>query len=177
MPTGQRRASGIESLRAIPWIFAWTQIRLLLPSWLGVGAALGKIKNTTELAAMRKDWYFFRSFIDLIEMVLIKTDATIAAYYDEALVPAEFKDVGRLIQTELRETVQNVLRLSGTESLVAYDPNLQREIRYRSIWLNPLNTLQVEYLKRLRADGENESLRRGLLLTINGIAAGLKNTG
>ena len=181
VPTGsrpdRRRAGGIESLRAIPWIFAWTQIRLLLPSWLGVGAALGKIKDSTELGAMRRDWYFFRSFIDLIEMVLIKTDATIAAYYDDALVPADLKDVGRLIQAELRETMQNVLRLSGTEALVAYDANLQREIRYRSIWLDPLNTLQVEYLKRLRADGENESLRRGLLLTINGIAAGLKNTG
>lgn len=173
----RRRAGGIESLRAIPWIFAWTQIRLLLPSWLGVGAALGKIENTAELAAMRRNWYFFRSFVDLIEMVLIKADATIAAYYDEALVPAEFKDVGRLIQAELRDTIQNVLRVSGTEALVAYDENLQREIRYRSIWLDPLNTLQVEYLKRLRADGENESLRRGLLLTINGIAAGLKNTG
>ena len=173
----RRRDGGIESLRAIPWIFAWTQIRLLLPSWLGVGAALSQIGHTPELAAMRKNWYFFRSFIDLIEMVLIKTDATIASHYDETLVPTDLKDVGRFIQSELQHTIRSVLGLSGTDTLIAYDANLRREIRYRSIWLDPLNTLQVEFLRRLRADGENESLRRGLLLTINGIAAGLKNTG
>lgn len=173
----KRRAGGLESLRAIPWIFAWTQTRSLLPSWLGVGDALQKITETGELHTMRRDWYFFRSFVDLIEMVLIKTDARISGYYDASLVPPELTAIGNEIQEKLKDTMKRILRLSNTDALVAYDHNLQREIRYRSVWLNPLNILQVEFLKKLRADGENEALRRGLLLTINGVAAGLKNTG
>ncbi len=173
----KRRAGGIESLRAIPWIFAWTQTRVLLPSWLGVGEALEKIGNKGELHTMRRDWYFFRSFVDLIEMVLTKTDARIASYYDTALVPEGLAVIGAEIQEKLRDTTKRILHLSNTDALVAYDHNLQREIRFRAIWLNPLNILQVAFLKRLRENSENEALRRGLLLTINGIAAGLKNTG
>lgn len=173
----KRRAGGLESLRAIPWIFAWTQTRSLLPSWLGVGDALEKIAESGELHTMRRDWYFFRSFVDLIEMVLIKTDARISGYYDASLVSPDLAAIGNEIQEKLKATTKRILRLSNTDALVAYDHNLQREIRYRSVWLNPLNILQVEFLKKLRADSENEALRRGLLLTINGVAAGLKNTG
>ena len=173
----KRRAGGIESLRAIPWIFAWTQTRVLLPSWFGVGEALEKAAGAAELHTMRREWYFFRSFVDLIEMVLIKTDAQIAAYYDATLVPPALTAIGAEIQDKMKETTRSILRLSNTDALVAYDHNLQREIRFRAIWLNPLNLLQITFLKRLRADSENEALRRGLLLTINGIAAGLKNTG
>jgi phosphoenolpyruvate carboxylase len=173
----KRRAGGLESLRAIPWIFAWTQTRSLLPSWLGVGDALQKIADSGELHTMRRDWYFFRSFVDLIEMVLTKTDARISGHYDASLVPPPLAAIGNEIQEKLKDTMKRILHLSNTDALVAYDHNLQREIRYRSVWLNPLNILQVEFLKKLRADSENESLRRGLLLTINGVAAGLKNTG
>ncbi|MBN8221696.1 MAG: phosphoenolpyruvate carboxylase [Spirochaetes bacterium] len=173
----KRRAGGIESLRAIPWIFAWTQTRVLLPSWLGVGDALARLGEAGELHTMRHEWYFFRSFIDLIEMVLIKTDPRISLSYDAALVPEALGTVGEEIHEKLKETTKRVLRLSNTDALVAYDHNLQREIRYRSLWLNPLNLLQITFLKRLRENSENEALRRGLLLTINGVAAGLKNTG
>jgi phosphoenolpyruvate carboxylase len=173
-------APGIRSLRAIPWIFAWTQTRTLLPSWLGVGAALESMLNSSQsatLAQMRKDWFFFRSFMDLLEMVLTKTDGSISAYYHERLAPDHLAHIGVEIQERLEKTITSVMALAEGKSLVSYDRPLQREIDYRSVWLAPLNILQVEFLGRLRADTESEELRRGLLLTINGIAAGLKNTG
>jgi phosphoenolpyruvate carboxylase len=176
----RRRDGGIETLRAIPWIFAWTQTRFLLPSWLGVGAALSAITSETDramLIKMRREWYFFRSFIDLIEMVLIKSEPRIAQYYDATLTGDNLSSIGERIHAALQVTTEAVLQLSGEKQLVSYDTALQREIRFRSLWLNPLNLLQVEFLRRLRQTPENETLRRGLLLTINGIAAGLKNTG
>lgn len=176
----RRREGGIETLRAIPWIFAWTQARFLLPSWLGVGSALAAVTDAKELRLlekMRKDWYFFRSFIDLIEMVLIKTEARIAQHYDALLVNDTLRPIGQKIRNALEETKALVLRLSHEKELVSYDTNLQREIRFRSLWLNPLNLLQVEFLRKLRNAPDDEALRRGLLLTINGVAAGLKNTG
>lgn len=176
----RRKAGGIESLRAIPWIFAWTQTRFLLPSWLGVGTALAAITGAADralLEAMRRDWYFFRSFIDLIEMVLIKSEPRIAKYYDSALTGDSLGSVGDRIHAALRQTQEMVMQLTKEKELVSYDTNLQREIRFRSLWLNPLNLLQVEFLRRLRKTPEDDTLRRGLLLTINGIAAGLKNTG
>jgi len=176
----RRKAGGIESLRAIPWIFAWTQTRFLLPSWLGVGAALSAIQDEGDLRlleCMRQDWYFFRSFIDLIEMVLVKSEPRIAQYYDAMLTDEALSSVGDRIHESLKRTIEMVMRLSQEKELVSYDTNLQREIRFRSLWLNPLNLLQVEFLRRLRQTPEDEALRRGLLLTINGIAAGLKNTG
>jgi len=172
--------NGIDTLRAIPWIFAWTQVRLMLPSWLGVGAALTKLLDSPKrdvLVRMRTEWYFFRSFIDLIEMVLIKSDARIAAHYDRRLVAESLRPIAKQLHERLANTISRVNEISPTGQLVAYDPNLRREIEYRSLWLDPLNILQADYLMRLRAQPENESLRRGLLLTINGIAAGLKNTG
>lgn len=176
----KRRAGGIEALRAIPWIFAWTQTRLLLPSWLGVGAALSAITSDADRAVlekMRREWYFFRSFIDLIEMVLIKSEPRIAQYYDTTLTGDNLREVGDRIHAAFEQTKQAVIKLSRERELVSYDTNLQRELRFRSVWLNPLNLLQVEFLRRLRETPEDESLRRGLLLTINGVAAGLKNTG
>ena len=126
---------------------------------------------------MRQDWYFFRSFIDLIEMVLVKSEPRIAQYYDAMLTDEALSSVGDRIHESLKRTIEMVMRLSQEKELVSYDTNLQREIRFRSLWLNPLNLLQVEFLRRLRQTPEDEALRRGLLLTINGIAAGLKNTG
>lgn len=176
----KRRSGGLDALRAIPWIFAWTQVRLMLPSWLGVGTALAKVLESDKrdtLLRMRSEWYFFRSFIDLIEMVLIKSDTRIAAHYDSQLVDASLKPVASQIHERLANTIRRVSEISPAGGLVAYDANLRREIEYRSLWLDPLNILQADYLMRLRKEPENEELRRGLLLTINGIAAGLKNTG
>jgi phosphoenolpyruvate carboxylase len=173
-------SSALKNLRAIPWNFAWTQTRCLLPSWLGVGAALAAITSESErkvLKAMRTDWYFFRSFVDLIEMVLIKSEPRIAQYYDATLTGDNLSSVGDRIHAALRQTKEAVMQLSDEEELVSYDPALRREIAFRSLWLNPLNLLQVEFLRRLRRAPEDQSLRRGLLLTINGIAAGLRNTG
>ncbi len=173
-------STGIEALRAIPWIFAWTQVRLMLPSWLGVGTALAAALNSPKrqtLIEMRRDWYFFRSFVDLIEMVLIKSDMRIAAHYDSMLVAESLKPVANQIHERLANTINRVKEVSGSQNLVGYDTNLRREIEFRSLWLDPLNILQADYLRRLRREPESEALRRGLLLTINGIAAGLKNTG
>jgi len=177
---GTSVSHGIEALRAIPWIFAWTQVRLMLPSWLGVGSALAKVLGSDSrdtLLRMRREWYFFRSFIDLIEMVLIKSDIRIAAHYDSRLVADALKPVANEIHERLANAIRRVKEISTEGDLVAYDANLRREIEFRSLWLDPLNILQADYLMRLRQQPESETLRRGLLLTINGIAAGLKNTG
>jgi phosphoenolpyruvate carboxylase len=177
---GAAQTAGVSSLRAIPWIFAWTQTRTLLPSWLGVGAALDAILSSPQkstLVRMRNEWFFFRSFMDLLEMVLTKTDSRISAYYHTRLSPQHLEHIGAEIQERLENTIDCVMKLTVGNSLVSYDIPLQREIEYRSIWLAPLNLLQVEFLRKLRAETDREELRRGLLLTINGIAAGLKNTG
>ena len=152
----------------------------MLPSWLGVGAALAKVLRSDRretLLRMRREWYFFRSFIDLIEMVLIKSDIRIAAHYDSRLVADALKPVANEIHERLANAILRVKEISPEGDLVAYDANLRREIEFRSLWLDPLNILQADYLMRLRQKPESETLRRGLLLTINGIAAGLKNTG
>lgn len=176
----KRREGGIEALRAIPWIFAWTQTRTMLPSWLGVGTALVAAENSPHretVKRMRSDWYFFRSFMDLIEMVLVKCDARISARYSLELAPAELQHLGETIASKLSLTREQVLKLSEAGALVGYDSALEREIRMRALWLDPLNALQIQYLRQLRTNTEDSGLRRGLLLSVNGIAAGLKNTG
>lgn len=178
--TESPRPAAIASLRAIPWIFAWTQVRFLLPSWLGVGTALEAAKRSgqwDQVAAMRRDWYFFRSFIDLIEMVLIKTEPRIALLYSERLVSADLRNVGSRISAALEKTRDHLESLSPDSGLVGYDQSLRRELEYRSTWLNPLNLLQVQFLQARRRATDDEAVQRALLLSVNGIATGLKNTG
>ncbi|RHN81426.1 putative phosphoenolpyruvate carboxylase [Medicago truncatula] len=179
-PARRKNTKGIGNLRAIPWVFAWTQTRFVLPAWLGVGAGLkGACEkgHSEELKAMYKEWPFFQSTIDLIEMVLGKADTTIAKYYDEALVSEERQELGRELRNELLTAEKFVLVISGHEKLQQNNRSLRRLVENRLPFLNPMNLLQVEILKRLRRDDDNLKLRDALLITVNGIAAGMRNTG
>ncbi|KAL3578559.1 hypothetical protein D5086_020063 [Populus alba] len=180
-PTRRKSSTGIGHLRAIPWVFAWTQTRFVLPAWLGVGAGLKGVcekGHTQELKAMYKEWPFFQSTIDLIEMILGKADIHIAKHYDEVLVSDEKRrELGAELRRELLTTEKCVLVVSGHEKLSENNRSLRRLIESRLPYLNPMNLLQVEILKRLRSDDDNHKLRDALLITINGIAAGMRNTG
>jgi phosphoenolpyruvate carboxylase len=179
-PARRRTGGGVESLRAIPWVFAWTQTRLLLPSWLGVGEALGDAiarGATDELRRMYHDWPFFRSTLDLIEMVLAKADARIAAHYEHQLVPPELAGFGADLRQRLADTARHVLTVTGRERLLADNPVLRRSIDVRNPYVDPINLVQVELLRRLRRADGDERLRHAFLITVNGIAAGMRNTG
>ncbi|PIA39515.1 hypothetical protein AQUCO_02600164v1 [Aquilegia coerulea] len=179
-PARRNSSTGIGHLRAIPWVFAWTQTRFVLPAWLGVGAGLkGACEKgyTEDLHAMYKDWPFFQSIIDLIEMVVGKADIPISRHYDEVLVSDCRRELGDELRKELTTTEKFVLVVSGHEKLSENNRSLRRLIESRLPYLNPLNILQVEILRRLRCDDQNHKLRDALLITINGIAAGMRNTG
>ncbi|XP_058091715.1 phosphoenolpyruvate carboxylase 4-like [Magnolia sinica] len=179
-PTRRKSTVGIGHLRAIPWVFAWTQTRFVLPAWLGVGAGLkGACEKgyKEDLQAMYKEWPFFQSTIDLIEMVLGKANIPIARHYDEVLVSETRMELGAALRSELLTTEKYILVVSGHEKLLENNRSLKRLIDSRLPNLNPINMLQVEILKRLRKDDDNKKLRDALLITINGIAAGMRNTG
>lgn len=178
-PTKRRAEGGLESLRAIPWIFAWTQNRILLPAWLGFGESIESVINEGKLEILQKmyqDWYFFRSTIDLIEMVLAKADTYIAEQYHKRLVPEKLKYIGDDIIRRLRICIEVLLKVTQHNKLLAENEVLERSIEVRNPHLDALNMLQAELLRRLRENNLPE-IRRALLLTINGIAAGMRNTG
>jgi phosphoenolpyruvate carboxylase len=162
---------GVESLRAIPWQFAWTQNRLLLPSWLGIDAALAE-----DSSDMYRDWPFFQSTVELIEMVLAKTEAQVAAHYDRLLVPDELKPLGEDLRARLETASRKVLAVTGHERLLATNRVLRRSIDVRNPYVDPINVIQAEVLRRLRAK-DDEALRDAFVVTVNGIAAGMRNTG
>jgi phosphoenolpyruvate carboxylase len=179
-PARRRAGGGVETLRAIPWVFAWTQTRLMLPSWLGVGEALtDAIENGSggELRAMYGGWPFFRSTLDLIEMVLAKADARIAAHYEAVLVPSDLHELGADLRRRLPMTSSAVLAVAGRRDLLDDNPVLRRSIDVRNPYVDPINLVQVELLRRLRKAGEEERLRNAFLVTVNGVAAGMRNTG
>jgi phosphoenolpyruvate carboxylase len=171
----------VESLRAIPWVFAWTQTRLLLPSWLGVGEALASAIERGErelLAGMYKEWPFFRSTLGLIEMVLAKADSHIAAEYDRQLVPDHLKPLGADLRARLGTTIGTLLEATGTDRLLEHNPVLRRSIEVRNPYVDPINLAQIELLRRLREDGNAApELWHAFMVTVNGIAAGMRNTG
>ncbi|HEX7086996.1 MAG TPA: phosphoenolpyruvate carboxylase [Vicinamibacterales bacterium] len=179
-PARRRAGGGVETLRAIPWVFAWTQTRLMLPSWLGVGDALADAEAEgalDELRAMYAGWPFFRATLDLIEMVLAKADARIAAHYEKVLVPADLTALGRDLRERLTATARAVLRVAERDELLDDNPVLRRSIDVRNPYVDPINLVQVELLRRLRQSEGDERLRRAFLVTVNGIAAGMRNTG
>jgi len=178
----KRRAGGVESLRAIPWIFAWTQMRLMLPAWLGWEAALENAIQRDEmplLQEMRAQWPFFRTRIDMLEMVLAKADAAIAELYDERLVSPELRALGTQLRGFLSQSVTAVLAVTDQSQLLAHSPQTQESISVRNTYLDPLHLLQVELLARSREGQKmpSGSLERAMLVSVAGIAAGLRNTG
>ena len=179
-PASRRSMQGIADLRAIPWVFSWTQTRAILPGWYGVGTALeAAIANHGEapLRAMFADWMFMRAMLDDLEMVLAKCDMNIACHYSE-LADEPLRMYHGLIEAEYRRTVATVLRLKGTRELLEGDATLSRTIRLRNPYVDPMSLLQVDLLRRWRAgDRKDDALFRALLLSVNGIAHGLQNTG
>ncbi|WP_338508463.1 phosphoenolpyruvate carboxylase [Pseudomonas poae] len=178
----KRRAGGIESLRAIPWIFGWTQTRLMLPAWLGWEDALSKALARGEgdlLGQMREQWPFFRTRIDMLEMVLAKADADIARLYDERLVQSDLLPLGEHLRDLLSQACAVVLGLTGQSQLLAHSPDTLEFIRLRNTYLDPLHLLQAELLARSRAQeaAQDSPLEQALLVSVAGIAAGLRNTG
>mmetsp|Transcript_14188 Transcript_14188/g.13713 ORF Transcript_14188/g.13713 Transcript_14188/m.13713 type:complete len:921 (+) Transcript_14188:137-2899(+) len=181
-PAKRNPKGGVESLRAIPWVFAWTQTRLNLPAWLGVGAGLEQeFKTNPEvLKEMYQDWPWFRTIIDLVEMILSKSESDIAANYDKQLVNDEQSlALGRELRALLEGTTQSVLAITGHTVLQENNPNLLRSMLVRNPYVDPLNVIQAELLQRIRKDGNEEDpvLRDALLITINGIANGMRNSG
>jgi phosphoenolpyruvate carboxylase len=179
-PAPRERQDALKSLRAIPWQFAWMQTRLMLPSWLGVEDAISQADREMCREMYRK-FPFFRSTIELMEMALAKADAGIAAHYDRHLVPVDQQDLGAMLRDRLRRAIDAVSDVTGHAQLLADNPVLRRSIDVRNPYVDPINLLQVELLRRLReADAHAEEtvwLRRALLVTINGVAAGMRNTG
>ncbi|GKX55683.1 phosphoenolpyruvate carboxylase [Leminorella grimontii] len=186
LPLGSRPAKrnpkgGVESLRAIPWIFAWTQNRLMLPAWLGAGAALRHaIENgrQQELEAMCRDWPFFNTRINMLEMVYAKADLWLAEYYDLRLVDKNLWRLGQRLRTQLEEDIDVVLTLAHDTKLMEKLPWIAESISLRNIYTDPLNVLQVELLHRSRQqETADPRVEQALMVTIAGIAAGMRNTG
>ncbi|MFK8051121.1 MAG: phosphoenolpyruvate carboxylase [Halioglobus sp.] len=184
LPLGSRPArragsGGIESLRAIPWIFAWSQNRLMLPAWLGAGAALGKLVESGKeqtLQEMATTWPFFATRLSMLEMVFSKADAELSAYYDDRLVEPQLQHLGTTLRGQLADDSSVVLKLTGAAEFLDDQPWIRESIKLRNVYTDPLNVLQAELLFRQRKSPE-PLLEEAIMVTIAGVAAGMRNTG
>lgn len=183
-PALRSQSSRIEDLRAIPWVFSWAQCRLMLPGWFGFGAAVHAFRarhsdaGLATLQSMFRDWPFFRTMLSNMDMVLAKSDLGIASRYAELVTDATLREsVFSRLRAEWGETVQALLAITQQKALLATNPLLSRSIRNRFPYIDPLNHIQIELLRRHRAGDSDPRVVQGIHLTINGIAAGLRNSG
>jgi len=176
-PSSRTSSQRIEDLRAIPWVFSWSQSRVMLPGWYGFGSAVAG-EDMDELRAMTRDWPFFRTLVQNMEMVMAKADMALARRY-AGLVPDQAL-AGRIqtvIEAEWDRTHAAVLALTGQDRLLGGQPELDRLIRLRMPYVEPLNHVQIELIRRRRAGDDDPRVREGILLSLNGVAAGLRNAG
>ena len=182
-PASRKASERIEDLRAIPWVFSWAQCRLMLPGWYGFGAAVDGYlaenpEGLTTLRRMVKSWPFFQSLLSNMDMVLAKTDLAIASRYAELVTDAELRErIFSQIKAEWALTRKHLLAILEQDDFLADNPMLKRSLQLRSPYMDPLNHLQVELLKRHRAGETDERVARGIHLSINGVASGLRNSG
>jgi len=182
-PASRKTSWGVEDLRAIPWVFSWAQCRVLLPGWYGFASAVEAWlaehpRGMDTLREMYRCWPFFRSVVSNMDMVLAKTDLSIASRYAELLPDAALREsVLARIGEELNNSIRYLLQVTGQPALLAGNPELAQSIRNRVPYLDPLNHLQIELLRRYRAGDTDELTRRGIHLSINGLTAGLRNSG
>jgi phosphoenolpyruvate carboxylase len=179
-PARRRQNGGIETLRAIPWIFAWSQNRLVLPAWLGAGAALKDLASSPEgqaqIREMRAQWPFFASRLSMLDMVYAKSSTVINELYDSTLVEPELQPLGEDLRAQLATDINTLQQILNVDTLLADDPWGLESIGLRNIYTAPLNLLQIELLRRIRTE-EDESVKRALMVSIAGVAAGMRNTG
>lgn len=183
-PASRTNSRRIEDLRAIPWVFGWAQCRLMLPGWYGFGSAVEAFiaergeAGTALLQEMAREWPFFSTLLSNMDMVLSKSDMAIASRYAELVDNLPLRDaIFPRLRREWQTSIAMLLAVTGQSALLARNPLLARSIRHRFPYLDPLNHLQVELLKRHRSGDADERVVRGIHLTINGIAAGLRNSG
>jgi phosphoenolpyruvate carboxylase len=176
-PTSRTASTAIEDLRAIPWVLSWSQSRVMLPGWFGFGSAI-EGQDMAELQAMAKEWPFFRTLVQNMEMIMAKSDMTIARRY-ASLVPDQSlaATIFGALQAEWDRTRDAVLAITGQAELLGGQPELDRLIRLRMPYVEPLNHVQIELIRRRRAGDDDPLVREGILLAINGVAAGLRNSG
>lgn len=182
-PASRKKSTSIEDLRAIPWVFSWAQCRLMLPGWYGFGSAVKAYlaehpDGMERLRAMHRDWGFFRTLLSNMDMVLSKSNIAIASRYAGLVSDPELRDaIFSRIRAEWQDCIEVLLAITEQSALLEKNPLLARSIRNRFPYLDPLNHVQVELLKRHRTSDSGEQIARGIHLTINGIAAGLRNSG
>ena len=183
-PASRTKSRKIEDLRAIPWVFSWAQCRLMLPGWYGFGSAVEAFRaehgeaGMALLREMAQAWPFFRTLLSNMDMVLSKTDIAIASRYAELVDDKALREaIFPRLRKEWQSSISMLLDVTGQAALLDTNPLLARSIRHRFPYLDPLNHLQVELLKRLRSGDTDERVVRAIHLTINGIAAGLRNSG